>query len=267
MACLPISVRGTLSEHNDWWVSVALIFLKRNMDRALLFLLFVIAIVSFLLFISAGQNRETKTTEDARKAGEQASIAIFDNFMFSLTTHAETLSKKGLLTIQSANEALSNQNVDAEKTMEILGDVLKGSKEDMQNWMNIEGSNYFAALSEDDMTKALKDPTAAITAVIDNITEQVKARTELSIQFDARLNDLQQRFGMSSEEIYNLANETGTNLMDATMDYVVMVERLGFNSSSLDSISESFNLSKASETSDLLKIFKILVEGLSKYLD
>jgi len=250
--------------HDGSRLKMGLSFLKKHKLRVVMFAFIFVLSVGIFAFVSAGRNQDTRAAQDA---GHKAAANILDSYIEGMGENVDKLSKLGLLNSKSA-EAMLNDQIDKGVALKKeFDDALAGSGDDQRAFMEKHRLSLFGNLDADAYSSALRNVTDTLSTMGQDLEDQTQARLAVMEVYTNRSADLEQRFGMSSEEIYNLANETGTNLMDATMDYVVMVERLGFNSSSLDSISESFNLSKASETSDLLKIFKILVEGLSKYLD
>ena len=241
---------------------MGLSFLKKHKLRVVMFAFIFVLSVGIFAFVSAGRNQDTRAAQDA---GHKAAANILDSYIEGMGENVDNLAKVGLLNSESAKKMLDAQ---IKKTTEVrtsIEDALLTSGDAQKEFMTTNRQTLFKTYDDATFSAAQRNVTDTLTTLSKDLEEQNSARNAVMTLYTTRNDDLQQRFGMSSDEIFKLANETGTNLMDATMNYRTMVEELGFNSSSLENISESFNLDESFMTPVALEILTPLIDGLSAY--
>lgn len=171
-------------------------------------------------------NNRKKDKKAAQDAGHKAAANILDSYIEGMGENVANLAKVGLLNSESAKNMLTAQ---IDKTTEVrtsIEDALLKSGDAQKEFMTTNRQTLFKTYDDNTFAAAQRNVTDTLTTLSKDLEEQNSARTAVLKLYTTRNDDLQQRFSMSSEEIFKLANETGTNLMDATMNYGDMVNSL-----------------------------------------
>jgi hypothetical protein len=115
-----------------------------------------------------------------------------------------------------------------EKAKQIRPGDIRGSRDFLQDIFKNQ-AQYGIKMTEDELKKALKDPSSSIREFTKQIEERGKAFTMLDDVNTQRLDMLEKMSGKTRPELEALAKDLGVNLYDATMKFDEMVTKLKIN--------------------------------------
>lgn len=233
--------------------------LKTHWRKIVAFNCLVIAIIGIMFVVSAGHKRDE---EHARDAGAEAAEKMLGYYGDGIAKTYSSLYKQDLLQVDSARKILETQNINAQAFAdEVL--TASGNKETAQTFMDQYHNQLFGDMSEDDFATAFQNAATTVNELAQKLLKQNEFRTQIIEIYDERIADLQQRFGLSSEQIFNLAQESSTNLMDATWYNYEIAYSLGLDSSKFDASVVELELDWTSLPSDEMETLHTIIDDLA----
>lgn len=88
------------------------------------------------------------------------------------------------------------------------------------------GSGVFANLTTEEMKNAADDPQAFLRESARTFEIQANAADTVFSVYSNRMDEYTKQFGMDSNQVFELARQSGVNLMDATTDFTTSMNQL-----------------------------------------
>jgi len=90
----------------------------------------------------------------------------------------------------------------------------------------VSGSGLFANITTEQENDMGKDPSAFVNEAARTFQIQANAADDVFTVYSERMNEYTQQFGMNSNQVFDLARESGINLMDVTTDFTTSMNQL-----------------------------------------
>lgn len=175
-------------------------------------------------------NKRKEEVRLAKEAGRSMALNIQSGIMQGVSSavavsrgmnagEARTTLEQNVLAIRDQNRAQVNAySAYIGKSNDELRDLAASQM--------TSGIGPFATLDSAQRQRFAGDPTAFLNEAITTFETQANAAQTTYSVYEARMGEYTSQFGMDSNQIFQLARESGVNLMDATSDFTSSMNQL-----------------------------------------
>ena len=177
--------------------------------------------------IMAAVNKRKQEYKLARDAGRRIAETMQSQMFAGISSAVGNVASQGAARTRSVVESnlasIISQNNDyvSELQADIRGVDANGSQplEDKMREQSMKNTGIYGSMDYAQYQDALKNPKAAAEEMMHEFTRTAAAATGIQKVYDNRMDAFQRMFGATQDEIFSMAQSSGLNLLDVTMEF------------------------------------------------
>jgi hypothetical protein len=175
-------------------------------------------------------NKRKEDVRLARDAGRNLALNIQSEMLggvsSAMATSTQMVSGMARTTAEQNLKAIISQN--SSKAAD-FGQYVNQSDEQIRGAVDaqtLSGTGIFATMTSEERQRLRGDPQAFVKESADTFKLMANAAQSTFDIYDSRMGQYTEAFGMDSNQIFELARQSGLNLMDATVDFNSSITQL-----------------------------------------
>ena len=191
-------------------------------------IVFIVGLAGLLLIVHLV--RQKGETDAAQVAGQNLALRIELETLTSLSyiggTSTQMNAASARMTAEQNLDEIISQN--SSKAAD-FGQYINQSDEQIRGAADAQimsGTGIFATMTSEEQSRMRGDPQAFVKESADTFKLMANAAQSTFDIYDSRMGQYTEAFGMDSNQIFELARQSGLNLMDATVDFNSSITQL-----------------------------------------